>query len=105
MSYSREIKMPANKREGLANFVQIIINYIEAGDPQEALLRAVDLHQDITSGIYDDAMKDTKAEVAFAREMEAKHRADIIVAAEKGREEGIREEKARMSAALGLLAA
>lgn len=102
--YSREIKMPLDKREGLANFVQIIINKIEAGEIDEALLTAVDLHQDIVTGLYDAAMKDTKAEIAFAREMEAKHTADIISTAEKAREDGVREEKARVAMLLGVAA-
>jgi hypothetical protein len=104
MSYSREIKMPTTRREGLANFVQIIINKIEAGDAREALLAAVDLHQDLITGIYDDAMTDKNAQLAAIREMESKHAADIIAAAQKGREDGIAEEKARMSKALGLIA-
>lgn len=43
MSYAREIKMPATKKDGLCNFVQMIINRIEAGEHREALLVAVDL--------------------------------------------------------------
>jgi hypothetical protein len=103
--YTRKIEVPANKRDGLANFVQIIINQIEAGDIENALLSAVDLHEDIVCGIYDDAMQDAKGSLAIIREMEAKHTADIIAAAERGREDGIRDEKARMAAALGLIAA
>lgn len=103
--YSREITMPANKREGLANFVQIIINRLEAGEPREALMAAVDLHQDITTGVYDDAMTDANGMQALVAEMEAKHTAEIIAAAQKGREDGIAEEKARMAKSLGLLAA
>lgn len=103
--YTREIKMPANKREGLANFVQIIINRLEAGESREALMAAVDLHQDITTGVYDDAMTDANGIQALVSEMEAKHAADIIAAAQKGREDGIAEEKARMAKSLGLLAA
>jgi len=50
--YSEDIKTPKGKQEGLANFVQMIINDLEAGDAGEALLKAVDLKNDITSGIY-----------------------------------------------------
>lgn len=103
--YSREIKMPANKREGLANFVQMIINRLEAGETREGLMVAVDLHQDIVTGVYDDAMTDANGLQALVAEMEAKHAADIIAAAQKGREDGIAEEKARMAKSLGLLAA
>ena len=49
MNYSRELQMPKTKRGGLANFVQMIINELEAGNNREALLRAVDLHNDIIS--------------------------------------------------------
>lgn len=101
--YSREIRMPTTRREGLANFVQIIINKIEAGEVDSALMAAVDLHEDLMTGIYDDAMTDKNAQLAIVKEMEAKHAADIIAAAKKGREDGISEEKARMSKALGLL--
>lgn len=101
--YTREIKMPTTRREGLANFVQIIINKIEAGEVNNALLAAVDLHEDLVTGVYDDAMTDHSAQQAIIKEQEAKHAADIIAAAERGRENGIREEKARMAAALGLI--
>ena len=50
--YSEDIKIPKTKRDGLANLVQMIINDLEAGDAREALLKAVDLKNDITSKIY-----------------------------------------------------
>jgi hypothetical protein len=50
--YAREITMPNSKQEGLANFVQMIINDLEAGDVREALLKAVDLRGDIESECY-----------------------------------------------------
>ncbi len=43
MSYAREIKIPKGIQDGTANHVQMIINRIEAGAPQEALYLAVDL--------------------------------------------------------------
>lgn len=101
--YTRKIEMPKTKREGLSNFVQIIINAIEAGKIDTALLSAVDLRQDIDTGIYDDAITDKNGQLAIIREMEAKHAADIIAAAKRGREDGISEEKARMAKALGLI--
>jgi len=52
MAYTREIKRPKNLEEGLQNFVQMIINCLEAGDHREALLKAVDLHQDLCCGAY-----------------------------------------------------
>jgi hypothetical protein len=47
--YSREIETPKTMRDGLANVVQDIINTLEAGNPHEALLRAVDLLDDVRS--------------------------------------------------------
>jgi hypothetical protein len=60
MYYTREITMPKDKQEGLANFVQMIINELEADNTREALLKAVDLHGDIVSGCYE--VKDTQPE-------------------------------------------
>jgi hypothetical protein len=45
--YYQEIKEPRNMQEGLANFVQMIINELEAGNHREALLKAVDLLNDL----------------------------------------------------------
>lgn len=102
--YSREITMPKTRRNGLANFVQIIINKIESGEVQEALLSAVDLLEDINRGSYDDAMTDAKGYSAIMREMEAKHAAEIIAASKSGHDQGVSAEKARMAVALGLAA-
>ena len=52
--YTNVIKMPVNMRGGLSNFLQMIINNIEAGNVEEALLKAVDLQHDVDCGIYDD---------------------------------------------------
>lgn len=50
--YSMELEMPKNAQEGITNFVQMIINQIEAGNTQEALLKAVDLKNDLECEIY-----------------------------------------------------
>jgi len=47
--YSQEITEPANAQEGIANFVQMIINALEAGETREALMLAVDLQDDLVS--------------------------------------------------------
>ena len=47
--YTDELKMPKTKTEGLANFVQMAINAIEEGDIREALIKLVDLKNDIGS--------------------------------------------------------
>lgn len=105
MTYAAEIKMPTTKREGLENFVQMVINRLESGDTRNALLTAVDLLEDIRCGIYDDAMADAKGHSHLVRELEAKHQADVIASAEAGYERGVSDEKDRMSKALGLIAA
>ncbi|MCC6887758.1 MAG: hypothetical protein IT536_04410 [Hyphomicrobiales bacterium] len=45
--YSREITAPKTLHDGLCNFVQMIINRIEANEPGEALYLAVDLLNDL----------------------------------------------------------
>jgi hypothetical protein len=48
--YSSSLRIPpVTMRDGLANSVRDLINLIENGNLQEALLRAVDLRQDIVS--------------------------------------------------------
>lgn len=47
--YTRKIEMPKTKTDGLRNFVQMIVNEIEAGNHNEALLKAVDLLNDVGS--------------------------------------------------------
>lgn len=61
--YSAEIQHPNNLKEGLQNFVQIIINDIESNKPQNALFTAVDLLNDLRFGTYNDACKDIPKEV------------------------------------------
>lgn len=102
--YTRPIAMPKTKRDGLANFVQMIINAIEAGEVNEALLKAVDLHQDITSGIYDSAMVDARAQSAMAKELQAKRDAEIAEARDEAWLDGIKTERARIVSLLGLTA-
>jgi hypothetical protein len=45
--YTREIKTPQTKQDGLANALQMAINQIEAGNSNEALLQLVDLLDDV----------------------------------------------------------
>lgn len=104
MAYSRKIEMPKTRREGLANFVQIIINHIETGETREALLSAVDMLNDITNGLYDDAMTDAAGYSTIIRAAEAKHAAEIMAAGQSGYDQGVVAEKSRMAKALGLAA-
>jgi len=50
--YSADIAMPSNKKEGMLNFLQMIINELEEGNSREELLKTVDLRQDVMSDIY-----------------------------------------------------
>lgn len=102
--YSKEITLPTTKRDGLENFLQIIINKLEAGDKNEALLATVDLLHDVQCGAYDDAMADSKGRDLLGKEIQAKHTAEIIKTAEVNYERGVSDEKARMAKALKLVA-
>lgn len=102
--YSREISLPKTKRDGLENFLQIIINKLEAGANNDALLATVDLLQDVQSGIYDDAMADSKGRDLLGKEMQAKHQAEIIKTAEDNYAHGVADEKTRMAKVLQLVA-
>lgn len=52
MSYAQKIETPKDAQEGLQNFVQSIINDLEFGMDREALLKAVDLKNDLVGGVY-----------------------------------------------------
>lgn len=95
MTYSREITKPANMEEGLQNFVQMIINRIEAGDAREALLLAVDLHQDLTSGIYKEA---TEVDLSKKPIPADEHFAAVKAAKAQGIKDGLERGRASMAA-------
>ena len=56
--HARKITKPANAQEGIVNFVQMIINQLEAGDTREALLTAIDLRQDLAGQTYKIEMQE-----------------------------------------------
>ena len=72
--YSREITMPATRKEGLCNHVQMIINLIEAGDMHGALMTAVDLLDDLSGSVYADVITDAASETITMSE----HRRQMI---------------------------
>lgn len=107
--YSRAITMPKTSREGFQNFVQMIINCIESGEHNEALLKAVDLLDTISgkaspyTGVTDEA-------IGFHRmisELKDKHQKDmakaIATAMKDGIEEGRKLQRAETAKRLGLL--
>lgn len=82
--YSKPVTPPATRKDGLLNFVQLIINRIEAGDTNEALLTAVDLldtlagnanpYADVTDGISRPAMEaELRAQAEAARDQRAEY--------------------------------
>lgn len=101
--YSRPIKIPQTKRDGLENFVQMIINRLEAGEDREALLQAVDLLDSVRCGQYDESMADAKGFNAMAREMATQHQSEITAASEAGYARGQADERARIARQLGLV--
>ena len=78
--YSNEIKQPKNASEGLQNFVQMIINSIEADEYKQALIQAVDLHQDIRAGFYNEVCSPDAEETVST--------SDHLRALEKARNDG-----------------
>lgn len=80
MTYARPIKEPRTRKDGLLNFVQMIINAAERGDVREAILLAVDLKDtisgdanpfaDVTDGLTRDAVVKEVAEMRRTFELE-----------------------------------
>lgn len=103
--YSQDIKMPANKQQGLANFVQMIINQLERGETQEALPTAVDLLNDVNSAASPyKVVEDAGAKLsALHAELQAKHNAEIGAACARYFELGRRNAKDEFIEKLGLL--
>jgi len=58
--YSRELTNPKNIQEGTANHVQYIINLIESGEHGSALLQAVDLLDQLTTGHLQVSIKESE---------------------------------------------
>ncbi len=94
MTYSMPITMPTTRKEGLLNFVQMIINAAERGDVQEATLIAVDLKDtlagnsnpwsSLTDGFTGEAVGKEIAEAR--REFEREKQAAVAKAFEQGME-------------------
>ena len=103
--YTQEIKTPKNRKEGLQNWIQLIINLLEAGNSNEALLQAVDLLNDVRCGAYNDL--DGKAGNLMATlhaELNAKHAAEIAMAREDAFSAGQTHARTEIAKRLGLMA-
>lgn len=106
-TYSKPIETPITMKEGLCNFVQMIINAAEEGDSREAMLRAVDLLQDLDSGVYDGALgisKDYARSHLNTQLAKAKADAAKFAAAEyaRGVKDGALQKQAEIAKSLGL---
>ena len=106
--YSRKIEMPKNRHEGLCNFVQQIINQIEAGKPDQALYTAVDLLDDLlaTDGPYSASTSGPRQ--PMLDELTRQHALQMADAVTNARAEGLRDgidlERSRIARMLGLQA-
>lgn len=109
LHYSAHIKLPKNKKDGLCNFIQAIINQAEKGDSREAMLTAVDLLNDLKSGIYDDAIgqkaiADVTIEKSNLERQMEKDREELKGLAEQRYVEGFKAgDQARMDKVLSAL--
>lgn len=106
--YSKQIEMPTTRLQGLLNNVQMIINQAEQGDAREALLIAVDLWDTLQgqSNPFSSitAEKDSRLHSELARQHQEAMSAAIIKAHADGFDEGMRVERARIAALLGIAA-
>lgn len=106
--YSRELKTPVTRLDGLLNFVQMVINRLEAGEHHEALMVAVDLWDTLHGTANPFASITADKDNALIEEINRKHaleKADAIVRAHAdGFAKGEQAEKARMAKVLGLAA-
>ena len=103
----RQLGPPKNLKDGLCNFVQMIINAADAGNAAEAMYLAVDLLDDLRSGTYDGAKgaSAASAESNLERQME-KDRAEAAETARqeyiKGVQHGMESKRREILLALGL---
>jgi len=107
LGYYRQLAPPKNMKDGLCNFVQMIINTAEAGNASEAMYLAVDLLDDLRNGTYDGAMgiSAASAKSNLERQME-KDRAEAAETARqeyiKGVQHGMESKRREILLALGL---
>lgn len=106
--YSRKIEMPRTRLQGLCNFVQMVINHIEAKNPQEALLVAVDLLDTLQGQSNPFSSVTAEKDNAMLAELKRQHMQEVtdamVKARQDGYEAGVAAEKARMATVLGLAA-
>lgn len=85
--YSRELTEPKDMAEGLQNFVQMIVNQIEAGEHHSALMLAVDLLDDLRCGTYKEV---TAPDLSDASVPMSEHLRAVEAARREGMEAGMK---------------
>jgi hypothetical protein len=106
--YSRELKMPHTRLDGLCNFVQMVINALEAGNTESALLTAVDLLDTLRGQSNPFSSITSEKDNAMLAELKRQHAAEvseaIIRAHADGFAKGEQAHKLKMVELLGLAA-
>lgn len=106
--YSRKIEMPKTRLDGLCNFVQMVINQLEAENPNEALLIAVDLLDTLRGQSNPFSSITSEKDNAMLAEITRQHAAEvsdaIIKAHAEGFTKGEESQKRKLVELLGLAA-
>lgn len=106
--HSRKIEMPSTRLGGLCNFVQMIINSLEAGETNNALLTAVDLLDTLSGQSNPFSSITSEKDNAMLAELKKQHAAEVAAAIIKAHAAGVVEgeanQKRKMVELLGLAA-
>jgi hypothetical protein len=106
--YSRKIEMPATRLDGLCNFVQMIVNSLEAKDHESALLTAVDLLDTLQGQSNPFSSITADKDNAMLAELKRLHMTEMVDAMAKARADGFaageQAQKQKMVELLGLAA-
>lgn len=106
--YSREIKIPGTRLQGLCNFVQMVINSIEAGQHESALLTAVDLLDTLEGQSNPFSSITSEKDNAMLAELKRQHSVEVAEAMATAHADGFAKgeasQKQKMVELLGLAA-
>lgn len=106
--YSRKIEMPNTRLQGLCNFVQMIINSLEAGDSNNALLTSVDLLDTLSGQSNPFSSITSEQDNAMLAQIKKQHDEEVAAAIIKAHAAGVAEgeasQKRKMVELLGLSA-
>jgi hypothetical protein len=106
--YSRKIEMPSTRLQGLCNFVQMIINSLEAGEHNSALMTAVDLLDTLSGESNPFSSITSEKDNTMLAELKRQHAAEVADAIVKAHAAGVTEgeanQKRKMVDLLGLAA-